>query len=107
AISVRKTPEDRNRMIKRGRSPMEQLPNRRSVLPSLDGGVTWLPSVRVSTHANLREEGDSRFNGGGTSGLAADADGVFHPVWIDNRAGIHQMWTATVTVREQPSRISR
>jgi BNR/Asp-box repeat len=65
---------------------------------SLDGGATWLPSVRVSTHANLKEESDSRFNGGDTAGLTADADGVFHPLWIDNRTGIHQMWTATVVV---------
>jgi hypothetical protein len=66
---------------------------------SLDGGGTWLPSVRVSSHANLMEPGDIRFNGGDTAGLVADADGVFHPLWIDNRTGIHQMWTATVVVR--------
>jgi hypothetical protein len=65
---------------------------------SLDGGATWLPSIRVSTHANLTEALDKRFNGGDTAGLTADADGGFHPLWIDNRTGVHQMWTATVTV---------
>jgi hypothetical protein len=56
--------------------------------------------VRVSTHPNLvkADEHDNHFNGGDTAGLAADAAGVFHPLWIDNRTGIHQMWTAAVTV---------
>jgi hypothetical protein len=65
---------------------------------TLDGGKTWLPSVRVSTALHV-DAGDSRKNSGDTAGLAADADGVFHPVWIDNRTGIPQMWTATVAVR--------
>jgi len=71
---------------------------------SLDGGATWLPSVRISTHANLKEEGDSRFNGGDTAGLTADAEGIFHSLWIDNRTGVHQMWTATVVVLRKPVR---
>jgi hypothetical protein len=73
---------------------------------SLDGGVTWLPSVRVYTHANVvnAAEHDNHFNSGDTAGLTADADGFFHPLWIDNRTGIHQMWTATVTVRLDASR---
>ncbi|HLY16107.1 MAG TPA: hypothetical protein VKR61_02730 [Bryobacteraceae bacterium] len=72
---------------------------------SLDGGATWLPSVRVSTHGNLvnAAEHDTRYNGGDTAGLTADAAGVFHPLWIDNRTGVHQMWTAAIRVR-QPSR---
>jgi hypothetical protein len=68
---------------------------------SVDGGATWLPSLRVSTHANLKKEDDFRFNGGDTSGLTADVDGAFHPLWIDNRTGIHQMWTTTVTVKKR------
>jgi hypothetical protein len=69
---------------------------------SLDGGASWLPSIRVSTHANVVNpaEHDTRFNGGDTAGLAADAKGVFHPLWIDNRTGVHQMWTTTVMVRQ-------
>jgi hypothetical protein len=67
---------------------------------SLDGGRTWLPSTRVSTSANLvTDDKETRFNSGDTAGLPADADGVFHPLWIDNRTGIHQMWTTTVAVR--------
>ena len=65
---------------------------------SLDGGQSWLPSAVVSTAAHV-DRGDSRKNSGDTAGLAADRDGVFHPVWIDNRTGLPQMWTATVRVR--------
>ena len=36
--------------------------------------------------------------GGETAGLAADALGVFHALWVDNRTGIRQVWTASVTV---------
>jgi hypothetical protein len=41
--------------------------------------------------------------GGHTAGLAADANGVFHPLWVDNRTGIHQIWTASITVDGTPS----
>jgi hypothetical protein len=66
---------------------------------SLDGGKTWLPRVRVSTAAQVAND-DPRKNSGDTAGLTADANGVFHPVWIDNRTGIPQMWTTTVKVRQ-------
>jgi hypothetical protein len=67
---------------------------------SLDGGAMFLSSVRVSTAPNLvMDPKETRLNGGDTAGLAADAAGVFHPVWIDNRTGTHQVWTTPVTVR--------
>src|SRR5439155_18577014 len=31
--------------------------------------------------------------------FAADAAGAFHPMWIDNRTGVYQVWTATVNVK--------
>jgi hypothetical protein len=87
---------------------------------SLDGGETFLPSVRVSEAPYfldprklivLDQEADARgggtheifmsafaFMGGDTAGMAADANGVFHPFWIDNRTGVPQVWTAPVTV---------
>jgi hypothetical protein len=71
---------------------------------SIDGGATWLPSVRVSEAPNLaREEGGGMagkflVTGGDTAGLAADAEGRFHALWIDNRTGAQQVWTATITV---------
>jgi len=31
--------------------------------------------------------------------MASSADGAFHPFWVDNRTGLTQVWTATVTVQ--------
>lgn len=66
---------------------------------SLDGGETWLPSVRVSEAANaIKSNLPFDLTGGHTAGLAADAHGVFHALWIDNRTGLEQVWTAPITV---------
>jgi len=92
---------------------------------SLDGGETWTPSVRISekpfqetrsidwfvrtdlsSGTNKPRSIEIRptfgfaklYRPGDTSGLAADAAGVFHPVWIDDRTGAHQVWTAPITV---------
>jgi hypothetical protein len=95
---------------------------------SLDGGVTFLPSVELSEKAFMHREDeplsvggfasgggfirDTRRGGsfnayiqafyimgmGHTGGLTADARGVFHTIWVDNRTGIPQIWTAPVTV---------
>jgi hypothetical protein len=45
----------------------------------------------------------NQFNlaGGHTAGLAADADSVFHPFWVDNRTGVAQIWTAPVTINRK------
>jgi hypothetical protein len=64
---------------------------------SLDGGETWQPSVQVNEktiQASVKELRD-------TMGLAADAAGAFHPVWIDDRTGTLQVWTATVRVQNR------
>jgi hypothetical protein len=93
---------------------------------SFDGGQTFVPSVeipdagvafdgeaRLSTKAVAtggggpwsRPDGNIRlrlaygthgFLGGDYQGMAADADGVFHVYWIDNRTGWNQVWTAAV-----------
>ena len=39
--------------------------------------------------------------GADTTGMAATADGRFHPVWVDNRTGVPQVWTAAVRVDEE------
>jgi len=39
------------------------------------------------------------FSPGHNGAFAADAAGAFHPMWIDNRTGVYQVWTATVTVK--------
>jgi BNR/Asp-box repeat len=64
---------------------------------STDGGKTWLPSVRVSQKSSLFKKG--RGSLGETAGLAADAEGAFHVLWVDNRTGVQQVWTARLTVQ--------
>jgi hypothetical protein len=92
---------------------------------SLDGGDTFLPSIKVSEKSHSMDKSrwklfPSEFasnsgtdnpvqlsvgldafhlSAGHTAGLAADADGVFHPFWIDNRTGVRQVWTSPVIVK--------
>jgi hypothetical protein len=68
---------------------------------SLDGGETWLPSVRVTDRESLFKEGVKSTWAGDTAGLVADADGVFHAAWIDNRTGVRQIWTAAIRVESR------
>ncbi len=89
---------------------------------SLDGGATFLPAVRLSSESsdplgagnqrpapgwfqNNRGKPHrvfflsalSRFpEGGDYAGLAADAEGHFHPLWPDARTGTFQAWTTRV-----------
>jgi hypothetical protein len=64
---------------------------------SLDGGESWQPSVQVNERAIKSSIWDLR----DTAGLAADAAGTFHPVWIDDRTGTPQVWTAAVRVEKR------
>jgi hypothetical protein len=70
---------------------------------SFDGGLTFSPSVRVSGAPNdpgaQRDRQAFLATGGDTAGLTAAADGRFHAVWIDNRTGIQQVWTAAISVK--------
>lgn len=59
-----------------------------SILTSLAG-----PIIQIGAGVNRFFE-----NGGDTAGLVADANGVFHSMWVDNRTGVAQMWTAPVRV---------
>lgn len=75
---------------------------------SLDGGETWLPSVRVSEAPNsvptpVPPRGFS-ITAGDTAGLASTSDGVFHALWIDNRTGVQQVWTAAIRITATMSR---
>jgi hypothetical protein len=94
---------------------------------SFDGGASFTPSVRVSHGGASFPPGTSRekrtsasspprddqerlkaqidagrdsfmFMGGDTAGLVADASGIFHAAWVDNRTGVPQLWTAAVSV---------
>ena len=99
---------------------------------SHDGGQTWRRSVRVSDRANTsahplatrrlvslkayyqsRDADQStlettigRFTwiAGHFAGLAVAADGTFHCLWVDNRTGIKQLWTASIKVPGQSRR---
>ena len=66
---------------------------------STDGGVSWLPAVDVTDFVNSSdpEAGDGWL--GHTAGLAADAVGAFHPLWIDSRTGVRQVFTTAVVVK--------
>lgn len=87
---------------------------------SLDGGETFMPSVRVSERPGVADEEElwmvkgvttlgsparviivrePEMRPGDTAGLATDPDGTFHPLWIDNRTSIRQVWTAAVSVK--------
>jgi len=89
---------------------------------SLDGGETFLPSIKASNvdydpsrggRVPLFDDGDWRFkvkstntlsigwftfHGGHTMGLTADANGGFHPLWVANPTGMPQLWTTDITV---------
>ncbi len=65
---------------------------------SLDGGQTFLPSVRVTDVSSIVRF-ESMKGRGHTAALAADAAGIFHPVWVDNRTGVLQVWSAAVSVK--------
>ncbi len=66
---------------------------------SIDGGNTWLKSVRVSEFVSRSDPEKDESWVGDTAGLAADASGAFHPMWVDNRTGVRQIFTAAVVVR--------
>jgi hypothetical protein len=82
------------------------------VTATLDGGVTYLPNVRVAearscsdTPANRRLLTDTtttvarRFGDGGDyHGLVAIPGGGFQAVWADSRTGVFQLWTARLTI---------
>jgi len=88
---------------------------------SLDGGDSWLPSVRISEAPNtflqdnavpfptvekgLRGEPTTVAlahrpwtTGGDTLGLVAASDGIFHALWVDDRTGLPQIWTSPIVL---------
>lgn len=66
------------------------------VKASVDGGRTWMPSVKVNEKPGV---GDVFV--GHTAGLVAAADGRFHAAWIDNRTGRNNLWTAWIEIAEE------
>ena len=52
-------------------------------------------SGRSSYHRRIQKRVAAAATRRGSRRIAA---GTFHPVWIDNRTGTHQVWTASVAV---------
>jgi hypothetical protein len=80
-------------------SEVPNLPYRAKQLAAtafVTGGAWHYGKTPRSSPIKVTVAGGSLANGGDTGGLAASADGVFHPFWIDNRTGILQVWTAAV-----------
>lgn len=101
---------------------------------SLDGGVSFLPSVRVTDHGPLSDphprlylnafaggggsRSESRRGGaiwtmfypegyldpGDTREMVASADGAFHAFWYDTRTGGSKLYTARIEVEGQAAR---
>ena len=65
---------------------------------STDGGRIWLPSVQLNEATGKGDLLDVRF----WSGLAADANGDFHPAWVSDATGTRQVWSTTVQVTQSP-----
>jgi hypothetical protein len=74
---------------------------------SINGGETWSKSVAL-TPTPLREKSGHLNTFSDVSdfwGLTADAGGTFHAMWLDNRTGVPQLWTAPVTVNGKIHRL--
>lgn len=88
--------------------PMEQAGWNVRFRASSDGGATWLPSVCVTDAPTLltsaikrrtpKEEWPYYRQSGDTAGLTADMHGVFHPIWVDGRSGVRQVYTSAISV---------
>lgn len=59
------------------------------------GYPTYRRDSRITINIST-DQGEAA--GGDTAGMAADANGNFHPVWVDNRTGVLQLRTSNITV---------
>lgn len=69
---------------------------------SRDGGLTFLPPVRVSSspsYTRWRLSSEDRYgNGGDYMGLTVESGGAFRSLWADSRSGTFQVYTAAIQV---------
>jgi hypothetical protein len=89
----------------------------RYITASVDGGETFLPAVRVASVVSTLRGASNNVIGaealntsvllltgnrahGEYYGLAADTEGTFHVLWVDNRTGSRQIWSAAVRVEQ-------
>lgn len=72
---------------------------------SKDGGRSFAPEVKVSTVKSCplmpaAWDVSLRYPAGGDyMGIAPSPDGRVHVLWSDNRHGVYELWTATVTLK--------
>ena len=73
---------------------------RYSIHASVQGGGNPRPGARKggALKVSISPDFGGYFQAGDTGGMAAGADGTFHPIWVDNRTGVPQIWTAAVSV---------
>jgi len=63
------------------------------------GGGHHRPKARGGNiHLDIGPQWIDYLSAADTAGMAAGADGAFHPLWVDNRTGIGQLFTASVRV---------
>ena len=60
-------------------------------VPGPRDGSSWIAIITGGAHRTYEEVGDY-------VGMMVAADGRFHPVWVDNRTGVAQLYTAPVEV---------
>jgi hypothetical protein len=84
---------------------------------SLNGGETFTPAYVVSTDVSQADGARNQEKrcptcasifkrwprGGDYIGITASADGSFHPVWIDSREGIFQVYTTRIQLKDRAS----
>lgn len=76
---------------------------------SIDGAETFTPPHVVSDVVSCPDSVSNKetirrwARGGDYMGLAAAADGSFHPVWVDARDGAFQVYTARIELRKGSS----
>lgn len=71
-----------------------------------DGGHNFLPGIRLTpeTTCSITDKnglaGKRWSFGGDYIGVTWDTEDNFHPVWIDSRTGVYQVWTVKVEVKQ-------
>ena len=63
------------------------------------GGGHHRPKARGGNlHLEIGPQWIDYLSAADTAGMAAGADGAFHPLWVDSRSGVPQLYTAAVRV---------
>ncbi len=95
--------------VDRGKSFIS--PRRVSSEPSFPAGagnrtphLGYGSTTAALTNQLFRTQFERFGNGGDYMGFTSDAEGTFHPFWIDGRSGTAQVWTTRIQVVRQDER---